>query len=365
MIDSVPGRIRELDGWRGVSILLVLLQHLAVYTFPAAAARHYWLYHVTGVAGDLGVRIFFAISGFVIARLLLIEEAKYGSISLKGFYTRRFFRILPVFYLFLAAVCLFSWLHWTPVTTTNILQSALFVKDLKSPTLDWFVGHSWSLAVEEQFYLVFPPILMVFSARKRPAVLLCGLAFFLAWSVGAQWGVFANLLNPSAITGFSCISVGVLLAIFEGKARALAARVPGWFVLAVGLFLLIRPLPHGRAAGSFYALLVPFGVGLLLMYTLSRPSWATAVLNSAALQWTGMVSYSAYLWQEIFTGRSDFYGSPTVARNFHLCLPLLVLTAFLSYRWIEKPCTRLGRRLSARPQAAHAISANKSVGESI
>src|ERR1700734_3678862 len=106
------------------------MQHLFIYAFPAVTEHSYLLYHLFGVAGELGVRIFFCISGFVITRLFVLEEAEFGSISLKSFYMRRLFRIVPVFYALVLTVCLFNWLGWTPMDLGAIVRSALFLQDL-------------------------------------------------------------------------------------------------------------------------------------------------------------------------------------------------------------------------------------------
>jgi len=341
------GRILELDGWRGVSILLVVLSHLLAFAFPSIVQHSIVLRHFSNVAGELGVRIFFVISGFVITRLLVIEEAKYGSISLKGFYTRRVFRILPVFYFVVITVCVMSWLGWTPMSVVAVMQSALFLKDLRMSTVNWFLGHSWSLAVEEQFYIVFPFFWAFSSPRNRPKVLLATLAAFLAWSVFTGVSGVSSALTLSAIIGFSCINVGALIAIFENRVREFTARVPPVVVLLASVVLLLRPVPTVQLQVLFNSLYEPFALALMLFFTVSRKGWASSALTTAGIQWIGLISYSAYLWQELFTGPAEFYGSPATARVFHLCLPLLIPIAAASYYWIERPSTRLGRRLSA------------------
>jgi peptidoglycan/LPS O-acetylase OafA/YrhL len=357
MTERTQGRIRELDGWRGISILLVLSQHLVIYAFPSLSQRSKLIYHLFGVAGGFGVRIFFTISGFVITRQLCLEEAERGKISLKGFYTRRLFRILPVFYCVLATIAVFSWLRWTPTPAGTIVTAALFLKDLKSPTLDWFVGHSWSLAVEEQFYLVFPLLWVLIPKHRRPVAFLIVLAAFIAWSICTSWHSLADLLNPAAILGFCCICAGALIAVLYEPICGFVVRVPSWIVWPIALFLLTRPYPDGPASESFYSLAVPFGVGLMLMHPILVRSPVTALLNSPLLQKIGMISYSAYLWQQIFTASSDLYGSPAVSRIFHLGILLLPLIAYASYRFIEKPTMRIGRRMSTKWVARENVTA--------
>ena len=141
LVQRDSGRIRELDGWRGISILLVVLHHALFFAFPAAAGGSTRVHHLIMFSGELGVRIFFVISGFVITRLLILEEQKYSSISVRGFYIRRLFRILPVFYCFVLAVSIFSWLGWTPVTGFEQLSATLFFHDRQFTFQDWFLGH--------------------------------------------------------------------------------------------------------------------------------------------------------------------------------------------------------------------------------
>lgn len=355
------GRIRELDGWRGVSILLVVLHHALLYAFPAAGASSTKLEHVVSYAGDFGVRIFFVVSGFVITRLLILEERKFGSISLKGFYTRRLFRIVPVFYCYLLTVSILSWLGWTPVSNGGDLAAGLFLYDVRRlfNLHDWFVGHSWSLAVEEQFYITFPFFWMLSSRRIRTAVLLGTLAIFLAAGVLAEWGLAGNLFSHAAIVGFSCINVGALAAIFEGRVLRLASKPSSAAVFSIFLVLLVHPVSNSKIGESLYCLVVPFGIALVLMHTVARQGWLSSFLKLPAVQWCGLISYSAYLWQELFTGSTNVYGGPVAGRVFHLLLLLLPLIAAGSFYWIERPCTRFGRKLTMRIRAREAMDASR------
>lgn len=344
------GRIRELDGWRGVSILLVVAHHAVIFAFPASAGRYKLWSHLFEVAGVLGVCIFFVISGFVITRLLIIEERDYGSISLRGFYTRRVFRILPVFYLFILLVCCTSGLGWTPVAPKSVILAALFLRSLRFHGTDWFLGHSWSLSVEEQFYIVFPLFWVMSKPQRKARLLLATFAIFLTWGALVPWGIFAKTFSGSAIIGFGCVNGGALLAVCEERARGVAGKVPHWATLLVAVFLFARPVPYSRLTESLYGLFIPFAVALLLMHTVVQKGWASAALKTRGIQWVGLISYSAYLWQQLFTAPAGFYGSPKAANVFHLSLPLLILVAATSFYCIERPCVRLGRRLSANLQ---------------
>ena len=342
------GRIRELDGWRGVSILLVVFHHALYFAFPAAAGRSTRVHHLVTYSGELGVRIFFVISGFVITRLLVLEERKYGSISLGGFYIRRVFRILPVFYCYVLAVSIFSWLGWTPVTRFEQLSATLFFHDGQFYLPDWFLGHSWSLAVEEQFYIVFPLFWMLVPGRRRPMLLAGTLAVFLVWSVFFQFGLGDRFLSEPAIVGFSCINVGALLAVFEPRVLEVAARLPSLLGIGVFALLFVHPVPHNRLGEGVYAVTAPFALGLMLMCSVAGKGWLSAALKRPAIQWCGLVSYSAYLWQQLFLGATASYGGSATGRVFHFLLPLMPLIAGASFYWIERPCTRLGRKLALR-----------------
>jgi peptidoglycan/LPS O-acetylase OafA/YrhL len=177
-------------------------------------------------------------------------------------------------------------------------------------------------------------------------VLFGTLAIFLTVGVLAEWGLAGNVFSQATIVGFSCINVGALVAIFEGRALNVAVRPPSLAIFFIFIALLIHPVSKSRIGESLYCLVAPFGVALVLMHTVACQGWLSSALKLPAIQWCGLVSYSAYLWQELFTGDVSAYGSPTAARVFHMMLPLLPLLAALSFSWVERPCTRFGRRLA-------------------
>jgi peptidoglycan/LPS O-acetylase OafA/YrhL len=154
-------RIPSLDGLRAISIGMVLVGHAAS---GIAMLRDRPLVLYTVFNGSRGVTVFFVISGFLITSLLLQEHQLRGKISLKDFYIRRAFRILPPFWLFLATVVALSKLGMFETTWANIAIAFAFLRDYMSG--DWWTGHSWSLSVEEQFYLLWPAALVLIGRRK-------------------------------------------------------------------------------------------------------------------------------------------------------------------------------------------------------
>ncbi|MDD3371513.1 MAG: acyltransferase, partial [Alphaproteobacteria bacterium] len=160
-IPAAPGRIPGLDGLRALSIMIVILGHL-------------FLPQTGGVAA-LGVYIFFAISGFLITRLLFLEQKQAGDVSAKNFYIRRLLRLYPVLLVYLAFLCVLALVRGEFIDTTEIFSVLLYFinylssfRILQGEHLNMQVGVLWSLAIEEHFYLLVPMFFIAFKGRLRP-----------------------------------------------------------------------------------------------------------------------------------------------------------------------------------------------------
>src|SRR5579863_595725 len=179
-----PHHLPTLDGWRAVAIAMVLFCHARL---PHGFLAPFSMY------GALGVDLFFAISGFIITYRLLDEHRLTGTISLRAFYTRRAFRILPAALAFLACISVLglAW-HVIPLDKSQIAASLFFFRNYYSSPVaqSWYTGHFWSLSVEEHFYLLWPGLLVWAGVRRIPwlaASLAIGVALWRGLDQHYQW----------------------------------------------------------------------------------------------------------------------------------------------------------------------------------
>jgi peptidoglycan/LPS O-acetylase OafA/YrhL len=350
-------RLRELDGWRAVSVLLVILYHVAGYQHHGLVSRSSFLDLRLHYAGPLAVKIFFVVSGFVICRLLISEGLRYGSVSLKAFYYRRALRILPPLYVYLAAISLLLCLGLIQERARSILGAALFLYDVGINPQSWFVGHTWSLAVEEQFYLIFPTMWVLTPKARRGQVFLAVFSLCAAWNVLIGYTGWHSHMSSETRAGFACIGCGVLMAIHEARIRPIVIRVPALIVALVGFTLLLHPVGSTSWQAVLYeSVLVPPAIGLVLLFSLDRGVRLRAFLCSRPVQAVGLTSYGIYLWQQLFTGPQAFLSDTGqfipaflgAGRIIPQLLPLLCLIVPLSYFLIEKPAMAYGKFLSRR-----------------
>jgi peptidoglycan/LPS O-acetylase OafA/YrhL len=343
---SMPHRIPSLDGCRAISICLVILSHLC-YTpaFKAFDPYARMMYHF----GPFGVKVFFVISGFLITTLLLNEERKNGRISIKMFYIRRAFRIWPVAYAFILVAAILAWKNWITLPPHNLLYAATFTMNHVQEG-SWFTGHFWSLAIEEQFYLVWP-LVFLFTARRGRTV-SCLLILFLApllrtLSYVYAPGIFAAMQESLLFMG-DAIAIGCLLALFskELEASRIVHRIINlrWFfvvpAVSVIMYITLKPLPvFYWAAGESIALLCIAATIWRVIHVRDAAFW---LLNTKPLVTVGVLSYSLYIWQQLFLNPT----SDTVFNRLPLNLLLLVGVAACSYSFIESPFLRLRPVLS-------------------
>lgn len=347
--------IPTLDGWRAVSIALVIFHHCQVRcTVPFLGAVLQSLSKV----GEVGVELFFAISGLLICSRLLDEEAKYGKISIKGFYLRRFFRILPAALLYLLVVAMLAAFHLIPLLPVDWFGALLFFRNYTmvfdylrhSPlALHWYTGHFWSLSMEEHFYLILPAVLVVF--RRTRLWLLGGLAISVAlWRM-----VLVHLLHRDYQFNFRTdthvdallIPAMIALALFPLLRNGAAKRfVPAWsfpifLLLEIGILATLVPFFL-----TWQAIVIP----LLILSTALHPNTIPGrVLEFLPIRWIGWISYSLYLWQQLFFG-TNLAGSPrglALLREPPINFVALLLCASFSYYAVEKPFLRLGHKLAA------------------
>ena len=319
--DDIP----SLDGLRAISIALVLAGH-AIKVGP-----HSFAFSALCLHADLGVRTFFIISGFLITTLLLSERSQSGSISLRSFYIRRALRILPAFFLFVGCVALLSIFGVTPVPSWFWLYVLTYTVDF-APLGVWVLGHLWSLSVEEQFYLLWP--LVTKNAKPRTCAVVAVVAIFasqLAYAVSRLTG--ANL--PDNAFPFVCgpIAMGCLLAIGARKIRTVIisskllsdSRI---LLLTLLLIALLDAVP--TYFGMFTNCLLTLSVARLVFV----PSGvAGRILNSAPFVLIGKLSYSLYLWQELFL--NPFNSRAPISTPFPVNLVVILAVASASYWGLE------------------------------
>ena len=353
-----PSRIRELDGWRAISALLVILVHVGTSQHPRLFARLPGAIPALTYWGPLAVNIFFVISGFVICRLLISEERSSGSISLKAFYYRRACRILPPLYLYLAALAILLNVSLIKDSWQAIVVAALFLADIRHISIphSWFIAHTWSLAIEEQFYLVFPFLFVLTPKRWRQSTCLGVFLLTILWNLSTFIRDWDWMTSSHTREGFACISCGVLIAVYEKRARGLATIVPGYAMVGVAIILFTPPFWIADLDAALYrSLFVPLAISLMLLFSVEHQSLYSRFLCCKPMQAIGATSYGIYLWQQLFTAPRVFLSDTGAVPNFSAsgevitnCLPFLLAIVPASFLLIEKPAMRLGKKLSLK-----------------
>jgi peptidoglycan/LPS O-acetylase OafA/YrhL len=303
---------------------------------------------------SLGVLIFFVLSGFLITGLLCAEERRFGTISLRNFYLRRAFRILPAFVVFILVVMLL--VHFQLVTDISrraIIVALLFARNFfgSGPTL----AHLWSLALEEQFYLVWPLCFRLIGRRSLLAptlgvalaiVLYRGVAIYNAPYDYGQ-GIFE--FRPDFRMDSILVGCAMALALDRrpGKAGPFSAFAqwttrPVWVVPALLYWTLYWNV---EAARSVYLSVQTALVCCLVFHVIAFPqSVAGALLRMRWICFMGLISYSLYLWQHPFIAVR--YPSWGFIRDFPVCIFAAMAVATLSYFFVERPFLRLKHRFS-------------------
>ncbi len=352
----------DLEGLRGVAILLVLLFHAGM---PGTSG------------GFVGVDVFFVLSGFLITGLLLRERETTGRVDLREFYARRARRILPAATVVLVAIVAITPLFMAPLDLPRVaadaLSSALFAGNLwfAAGATDYFgvdlapspVIHYWSLGVEEQFYLLWPALLILVTrlGRPRAAVGLALTVIVAASYLGALWltSVAPAWAFYSLPTRAWELGLGGLLAASVRAHPRLPDRlvVPlGWAGLAAILAALVVIAPSTPYPGVA-ALLPALGTaGVILAGT--RPGSVGGVLANPVLRFLGLISYSLYLvhWPILVLPAAALPVGESLPLATRVGLALLAVGAgWLSYRFVERPIHR-GRRLAARPRLTFAAA---------
>lgn len=351
-----PARLKELDGWRAISVLLVIVAHVGGHQHVRFTSQHLWLLAIVRRFGQFGVKIFFVISGFVICRLLLAEEKQFGAISLKAFYYRRIFRILPPLLLYLCVFSILLALGWIRDHWAALGVSLLFLQDIHLGPRSWFAGHTWSLAVEEQFYLTFPAVLVLAAQHFRNRICLAFLGLCALWNLSLIFSSQSTLVSYDIRSGFICIGMGVFMALNEERALGFAIRIPQAVLIPIAFALLLNGLdPNTWQSLVIESLFVPPAIAFILLRSLEREKLLGRLLCSKPVLAIGATSYSIYLWQELFTGTSDSYAG--IGKFIPRLIPLLLAIVAASYVFMEKPAMRYGKILSERAQIRRAAQA--------
>jgi peptidoglycan/LPS O-acetylase OafA/YrhL len=372
---SSPGsRYRaDVDGLRAIAVLSVVAYH----AFPRVMR-----------GGFVGVDVFFVISGYLISGLILEDLAR-GRFSYRRFYARRFRRIFPALIVVLAACLVYGALMLAPDEFRELGKQAAAGAGFSSNLLQWSEAgyfdqnattkpllHLWSLGVEEQFYIVWPVLLvLVFGGARlaregaervadlgaRRVKMLCVVLALASFAIN----IVLTQREPSAafylpIPRFWELLMGALLAYREQSARALGASAAepivggsgqarallGLGLIGVGLVL----IDADRAFPGWWALLPTVGTALVI----SAPgAWLNSrLLSSATLVAIGLISYPLYLWHWVLLTflRIAHYGEDAARLERLAAIAASFVLAWLTYRWIEKPIRFSGHR-DALPKA--------------
>ena len=353
------GRIPGLDGLRALAILIVVAGHLNV-RFEHEPAHQSLLWKMAG-SGGIGVDVFFVLSGYLITTLLVREFERNGRIALGSFYLRRAFRILPAFYLYVGAIALLVPLAGWMVSAKEFLLAGLFLYDYAPLPHPWLVGHLWSLAVEEQFYIFWPVLLgtcLVRWGRHGAIRVALGLIVFgAAMRAYDEHFAYVRFLGRDFMmlhTRVDTLMFGCLFALCSGLPRFEAVYTkfkrfwwvaPLWFLAGGNILTRFGGLNFRLSPGMT---LNGLAIAFFILYVARSPeSWLGRTLAWRPFAYLGVISYSMYLWQEIFTAPENTSWTGRMP-GMLLCI---AVAPVLSYELVERPVLTLRARWMGKSRA--------------
>ena len=331
---------REIDGLRALAVLPVILFHAGFKTFSG---------------GFVGVDVFFVISGYLITTIIL-TELEQGKFSIVNFYERRARRILPALFLVMLVCIPFAWFWLLPSDMNDFSQSLVAVSVFASNILFWRESgyfdtaaelkpllHTWSLAVEEQYYVLFPLFLILFwRLGKRWILVMLGLVFVASLAV-AEWAAYAKpaaafYLLPTR--GWELL-IGAFAAFYLAKANRKefgksVGEIGGWLGIALILYAIFAyskatPFP------GLYALVPTLGTVLVILFATQQTTVGKFVGNKAFVS-VGLISYSAYLWHQPVFAFARHTGVTSFDKDVLFVLSVSsIFIAYLGWRFIEAP----------------------------
>jgi peptidoglycan/LPS O-acetylase OafA/YrhL len=336
---------REIDGLRALAVIPVILFHAGFQAFSG---------------GFSGVDVFFVISGYLITSIILAEKQA-GTFTLVGFYERRARRILPALFVVLLACLPFAWYLMLPSAMKEFSESLIAVSTFLSNIFFWnqsgyFDGetelkpllHTWSLAVEEQYYLFFPIfLLLTYRLGKRSIVILLSAFAVISLSV-AEWGLSHH---PSATffllptRGWE-ILVGACAAFFlftrdsDSKMEKPASQPVSQSASLIGLLLIayaVCAFDKQTPFPGLYTLIPTIGAALIILFA-TQQTLVGKLLGSKLFVGIGLISYSAYLWhQPLFAfARHRSIDEPSKVL-FAVLAAVAIVLAYFSWKYVETP----------------------------
>jgi peptidoglycan/LPS O-acetylase OafA/YrhL len=337
----------EIDGLRAIAVCAVIIYHAQITI----------LRHEPFIGGFIGVDIFFVISGYLITSIILKELVATGTFSFKYFYERRVRRILPVL-LFVMLVSLpFAWMYLLPSSLIDFSKSILYSLGFSSNFYFWYSGqqydadsglfkpflHTWSLSIEEQFYILFPIVLIVtFKYLRKYLIHILIISFFLSLAV-ADW-TSRNYSSASFYflhTRMWELLAGSILAYLEiskghrskNKKLNLILPLTGLILIGHSILFFNDKILHP----SFYTLSPVIGVCLIIWFS-NKDELITKILSTKLFVGIGLISYSLYLWHYpifAFMRISGLISGSIIGKL--ILIFILFFLSILSYLFIERP----------------------------
>jgi peptidoglycan/LPS O-acetylase OafA/YrhL len=367
----LASHIPALDGVRGLAILLVLAHHLLAANTAVTGSTFLNVITLVRTGGWMGVDLFFVLSGFLITGILF--DSLGGRAYFRTFYIRRFLRIFPLYYgalFFLLLLSVLLSLHWNGyelVYLAYLQNLPPWSFHIPSLNIYGYTGHFWSLAVEEQFYLIWP--LIVFLVRDRRRLLVTALALVPIAPALRIWTVLHGLPHPLTYQFTLCRTDSLLL----GACLALAIRGPRpytllriapvaaavCFVGTTALALRHHPWNLSEEPNTFLKgvgfTLLAISFAALIASVLRSGSLIERLFRNAAMRWLGRYSYGIYVFHMIVLAAVGFGPRLWLDARFHskvagiagealLCLTITLALAWISFNFYEKPFLRLKRR---------------------
>lgn len=330
----------EIDGLRALAVVPVILFH-AGFTLLSG--------------GYVGVDVFFVISGYLITTILM-SELDDGKFSIVRFYERRARRLMPALFLVMACCLPFAWLWMMPEDLQDFSESLMAVTAFVSNILFWQeessyfntsaelkpLLHTWSLAVEEQFYLLFPPLLLLaYRVKKNGILILIALISAISLSV-AEWGahnkpVAAWFLLPTRAWE---LGIGAMVAMYFRSERPLYGKVVTESLGILGLCMIVYAIvffDDNTVFPGLYGLIPVLGTALVIMFAMPA-TVVGRILGSKVPVAIGLISYSAYLWHQPLLAfakhRSIVEPGPAILASM---VGATFVLAWLSWRYVETP----------------------------